>query len=243
MVKVDSDLHKGRTAPLVGLYVPGDPTGGDWAAQIGAAGWRICALPAPATGLRAWIDQPLDAFVIAPFAGWEEPARLIALARAIAASRPLMIFAADPGIEQRLAALHAGADDVISTAADRREIWARLHGLLRRHRLASGRIDCAELAIDLIDRRVTRCGHLLRLPLREYDLLANLARVPDSIVPRGTLLRAVWKIDFDPGTNRVEVHMSRLRAKLDHGFAWPMLMTQRGHGYGLRSHRGALAGA
>src|SRR3546814_1558509 len=75
----------------------------------------------------------------------------------------------------------------------------------------------------------------MRLPLREFDLLANLARVPDRPLSRDALLRAVWRIDFDPGTNRVEVHMSRLRAKVDRGFDWPMLHTVKGRGYALRS--------
>src|SRR3546814_13241889 len=75
----------------------------------------------------------------------------------------------------------------------------------------------------------------MRLPLREFDLLANLARVPDRPLSRDALLRAVWRIDFDPGTNRVEVHMSRLRAKVDRRFDWPMLPTVEGHGYALRS--------
>jgi two-component system, OmpR family, response regulator len=225
------------------LFVPGDPGGGDWPGRIGAVGWDCRPLLAPASGLRAWIDQPHDAFVIAPFGGWEEPASMVTLARAIAASRPLMVLAPDGCVEARLVALQAGADDVIGIGADGRELAARLRGLLRRHRLAGGRIECADLAIDLIERRVTRGGRLIRLPLREYDLLANLARVPDRIVPRLTLLRAVWKIDFDPGTNRVEVHMSRLRSKLDRGFDWPMLMTARGQGYGLRSRQPDRSGA
>ena len=91
------------------------------------------------------------------------------------------------------------------------------------------------MRIDLIDRRVERAGRLIRLPLREFDLLANLARVPDRPLSRGALLRAVWRLDFDPGTNRVEVHMSRLRAKVDRGFDWPMLRTVKGMGYALRS--------
>ncbi|NJS14588.1 MAG: winged helix-turn-helix transcriptional regulator, partial [Sphingopyxis sp.] len=101
----------------------------------------------------------------------------------------------------------------------------------------SAKLEQDVLAIDLIDRRVTRLDRPIRLPLREYDLLTQLARVPDRIVARDALWRAVWKIDFDPGTNRIEVHMSRLRARIDRGFGWPMLFTVRGYGYGLRSAR------
>lgn len=115
------------------------------------------------------------------------------------------------------------------------EVLARITGLLRRARLTAGQIGAGELRIDLIDRRVERAGRLIRLPLREFDLLANLARVPDRPMSRAALLQAVWRLDFDPGTNRVEVHMSRLRAKVDRGFAWPMLRTVKGQGYALRS--------
>jgi two-component system OmpR family response regulator len=86
----------------------------------------------------------------------------------------------------------------------------------------------------LIDRRVERAGRLIRPPLREFDVLANLARVCDRPMSRATLLPAVWRLDFDPGTNGVEVDMSRLRAKADRGFAWPMLRTVKGQGHALR---------
>lgn len=208
-------------------------------AAISRAGWESLILPAPVTGMRAWLDQSFDVLLAAPFAGWEEPAHLIGLARAIAGARPLVVLTAKESVEERLSALQAGADDALSWGADARELLARIGGLLRRRRLAAGWLECAELRIDLIDRRVTRLDRMISLPLREFDLLTRLARVPDRIVAREALWRAVWKIDFDPGTNRIEVHMSRLRAKVDRGFAWPMLMTARGHGYGLRSSCGA----
>lgn len=209
-------------------------------AALARHGWRTSVLPAPVTGMRPWVDGPYDALLIAPFVGWEEPVHLVALARAVAGARPLIALTEGNSLEQRLAALQAGADDALAWSGDVRELLARIGGLLRRQRLAAGWLECAELRIDLIDRRVTRLGQPIALPLREFDLLARLARMPDRIVPRDALWRAVWKIDFDPGTNRIEVHMSRLRAKVDRGFGWPMLMTVRGHGYGLRSRREGL---
>lgn len=197
-------------------------------------GWRTVILPTPVTGLRGWIDQSYDAMILAPYGGWEEPGHFIALARAIAGTRPVMVLTG-AAMDERLTALNAGADDAVSHNDDTREIIVRLAGLIRRRRMASGWLECAELRIDLIDRRVARLDRAIRLPPREFDLLALLARIPDRIVARDTLWRAVWKIDFDPGTNRIEVHMSRLRASIDRGFTWPMLMTARGRGYGLRS--------
>ncbi|MBA3942574.1 MAG: transcriptional regulator [Sphingopyxis sp.] len=134
-----------------------------------------------------------------------------------------------------MTALDCGADDAVGWTGNLPEVLARIASLLRRSRIAAGQLGAGELRIDLIDRRVERAGRLIRLPLREFDLLANLARVPDRPVSRAALLKAVWQLDFDPGTNRVEVHMSRLRASVDRGFGWPMLHTVKGEGYALRS--------
>lgn len=237
MATADDGCAQALVAPIIGLFMPPAPASPHLVDGLEQAGWRCSILPAPASGMRLWIDQPLDALLVAPFGGWEEPRSLIALSRAIAGARPLMVLTENQSIDQRLLALDNGADDAICRDDDLREILARLAGLIRRYRHASGQIICADLSINLVDRRVARCGTILHLPLREFDLLANLARAPDRILSRDTLLRAVWKIDFDPGTNRVDVHMSRLRAKLDHGYGWPMLMTERGRGYGLRSCR------
>jgi two-component system, OmpR family, response regulator len=228
-----------QSSAVIALYQPAGLAPDGIVDRLRRLASHCLILPAPATHMRAWIDQQYDMLVIAPFDGWDDPARLIALARAIAGGRPLMVLTNGDDMAQRLIALQAGADDAVDRLADWREIAARLGGLLRRHRLANGWLECAELQMDLIERRVVRAGRLLSMPLREFDLLANLARAADRIVPRSTLLRAVWRIDFDPGTNRVEVHMSRLRAKIDRGFSWSMLMNARGLGYALRSHRDA----
>lgn len=231
------------SAPVLAVYAPPGGTADALMETLRRHGWDIFSLPAPVTGMRAWLDRPFDALLVAPFDGWEEPANLIGLARAIAGARPLVVLTNSQSVEQRLGALHAGADDALPADVDPRELLTRLGGLLRRQRLASGWLECAELRIDLIDRRVMRKDRPITLPLREFDLLTRLARVPDRIVAREALWRAVWKIDFDPGTNRIEVHMSRLRAKLDRGFGWPMLITARGHGYGLRSSKAAPGAA
>ncbi|MBJ7440867.1 MAG: response regulator transcription factor [Sphingopyxis sp.] len=173
--------------------------------------------------------------VLNPFLGWQEPAEFIRLARSIAGSRPMLILSDRDSLADRLLALRGGADDAAGWSGNLPEVLARIAGLLRRVCLTTGQIDVGELRIDLIDRRVERAGRLIRLPLREFDLLTQLARVPDRPISRAALLQAVWRLDFDPGTNRVEVHMSRLRAKIDRGFGWPMLQTVKGQGYALRS--------
>ena len=224
-----------RPPPLIAIYHPDAIRAAQLVAAVTAEGYRIRLLPPPAGGLQPWRDCCFDLLLLNPFHGRSDPFEFIGLARSIAARRPLFILSDRDAFADRMAALWGGADDAIGWTGNLPEVLARMTGLVRRSRLAAGQLTCDELRIDLIDRRVERAGQLIRLPLREFDLLANLARVPDRPVSRTALLKAVWRIDFDPGTNRVEVHMSRLRAKLDRGFPWPMLHTVKGRGYALRS--------
>lgn len=127
-------------------------------------------------------------------------------------------------------ALDAGASDAVLADAPAAEIAARIAARLR---LAAPPIGIGELIIDRIARRVTRAGRALMLHPREYALLLHLAQHAGQAVPRAALLEAVWGLRFDPGTNVVAVHVSRLRAKLDRDFAVPMLSTEKGVGYRL----------
>ncbi|NIJ39392.1 two-component system OmpR family response regulator [Sphingopyxis panaciterrae] len=230
-----SDASAATGPPLVAIHHPREERAATLVRAAAAAGYRTILLPSPATGLRLWHDCCFDLLVVDPFHGWQEPSMFVRLAESIARRRPLLILTDRDSREDRMTGLDGGADDAVGWADDPAEVIARMTSLLRRSRLAAGQLGGGELRIDLIDRRVERAGRPIRLPLREFDLLANLARVPDCPISRGALLKAVWRIDFDPGTNRVEVHMSRLRAKVDRGFAWPMLYTVKGHGYALRS--------
>lgn len=220
---------------LVAVYHPQPDRAHALMTAIGAAGLAVQLLPQHVDGLRAWVDSCFDLLLVNPFLGWQEPSEFVRLARSIAGRRPLLVVSDRDALGDRMTALSAGADDAAGWTNNLPELLARIAGLLWRSRIAAGQLGEGELRIDLIDRRVERAGRLIRLPLREFDLLANLARVPDRPVSRDALLRAVWRIDFDPGTNRVEVHMSRLRAKVDRGFDWPMLHTVKERGYTLRS--------
>lgn len=220
---------------LVAIYHPVAARAAALGAAIEAGGMKVQFLPPHMNGLRPWIDSCFDLLVVNPFLDWQEPFEFVRLARSAIGRRPLIALSDRDSLDDRMVALGAGADDAVGWTGNLPEILARIASLLRRSRIAAGQLGEGELRIDLIDRRVERAGQLIRLPLREFDLLANLARVPDRPLSRAALLRAVWRLDFDPGTNRVEVHMSRLRAKVDRGFDWPMLHTVKGRGYALRS--------
>ncbi len=234
-VESNQSGEEGDRKLLVAVYHPLRHRAATLAAAAEDAGYRTCLLAAPAAGLRPWLDCPFDLLLFNPFLGWQEPAEFVRFARTIAGRRPLLALSSGESFADRMAALDWGADDAIGWTGNLPEVLARVASLLRRCGIAAGQLGTAGLRIDLIDRRVEREGRLIRLPLREFDLLANLARVPDRPVSRDALLKAVWRIDFDPGTNRVEVHMSRLRAKVDRGFDWPMLHTVKGCGYALHS--------
>lgn len=138
----------------------------------------------------------------------------------------------DSGEAAIIAALDAGADDAVPDRASDGLIAARLHALVRRQ-TASLTLVIGELSIDRLQRRAVRAGRPLSLLPREYRLLEVLARHSGQTVSRAQLLRSVCGLSFDPGTNVLEVHVSRLRAQLDRGFARPMLMTDKGRGYRL----------
>ncbi|TGX38828.1 winged helix family transcriptional regulator [Sphingomonas naasensis] len=119
----------------------------------------------------------------------------------------------------------------------RRRDAARLPGRDRRPACRAAprvpAVTLGDLRIDPVERRVEREGRAIALLPREYALLLHLARSAGRSIAREELLAAVWGLRFDPGTNVVEVHVSRLRAKLDRGFAAPMLVTDKGRGYRL----------
>ncbi|MEC3912258.1 winged helix-turn-helix domain-containing protein [Sphingobium sp. CR2-8] len=134
----------------------------------------------------------------------------------------------DPAARAR--ALEDGMQEVVGPWMHEAETVARI---IRLTDAGQPRLTLGDLTIRLVDRRVERDGRTIALLAREYELLLYLARRPGQAVSRTDLLRAIWRLDFDPGTNSVEVHMSRLRGKLDRGFGMAMLRTVKGRGYAL----------
>lgn len=129
------------------------------------------------------------------------------------------------------AALDAGAADAVMHPIDPVEFAARIDARVRSH--SPGTISIGDLVIDPLHRRVVRAGRTISLVRREFDLLVHLAEHHGTYVSRDTLLRQVWKLPFDPGTNLVAVQVSNLRAKIDRGFAAPLIHSARGLGYRL----------
>lgn len=150
---------------------------------------------------------------------------------------PILMLTARGEVAERVLGLDAGADDYLVKPFHVDEFLARVRALQRRARGSVSRLSVAELDIDRVQRTVRLHGVPVELTGREFALLAHLAQHADQVVSRTELLTQVWEAHFDPGSNLVEVHISRIRDKLGDE-AW-RIETVRGQGYRLRTRREA----
>lgn len=148
---------------------------------------------------------------------------------------PILLLSALGDVDDRVTGLKAGGDDYLTKPYAFSELLARIEALLRRGSRAEivTRLQVGDLVVDLVKRVAQRGGRDIELTAREFDLLVFLMRHAGQIVTRKTLLEQVWDMHFDPQTNVVDVHMSRLRQVVDRGFDKPLIHTIRGAGYQL----------
>lgn len=150
---------------------------------------------------------------------------------------PVLVLSALGSVDERVAGLTAGSDDYLVKPFAFAELSARLDRLLLRRTAAPGevqvRLACGDLAIDLLTRDVRRGGRRIELQPREYRLLEFLMRHQNQVVTRTMLLEGVWDYHFDPMTNVIDVHISRLRRKVDGAGEPALIQTVRGAGYRL----------
>jgi two-component system, OmpR family, response regulator len=140
------------------------------------------------------------------------------------------------GIDDRVEGLNSGGDDYLAKPFALKELLARVAAITRRgaeHEPIT--LRAADLEIDLIRRTVRRAGKAIELQPQEFKLLEYMMRNTGRLVTRNMLLENVWELNFDPRTNIVETHMSRLRGKMDRGFTTELIHTIRGNGYILRA--------
>src|SRR5579883_2737249 len=149
---------------------------------------------------------------------------------------PALILSALGSVDDRVKGLRAGGDDLVKPFAFS-ELLARIEALLRRGQAAPATtsLRVADLELDLLTRSVKRGGKPIELLPREFSLLEYLMRNSGQVVTRTMLLEHVWDYHFDPQTNVIDVHVSRLRQKIDKNFDRPLLHTVRGAGYCLRA--------
>ncbi len=187
-------------------------------------------------GLLLATSESYDALIIDRMLPKVNGLSIVRTLRASGDKTPVLILSALGEVDDRVQGLKAGGDDYLVKPFAFSELHARIEALLRR---GSGetpetRLRVADLEMDLLARTVTRAGAPVPLQAREFRLLEYLMRHGGQVVTRTMLLENVWDYHFDPQTNVIDVHISRLRSKIDKGFDRPLLHTVRGAGYALR---------
>lgn len=188
-------------------------------------------------GLFLATSGNFDALVIDRMLPGLDGISVIQALRAAKITTPVLILSALGQVDDRVSGLRAGADDYLTKPFAFSELLARLEALLRRRseQKAETHLNVGDLEMDLLARTVKRAGKAVDLQPREFRLLEYLMRHAGQVVTRTMLLESVWDYHFDPQTNVIDVHVSRLRQKIDKGFDKPLLHTIRGAGYSLRA--------
>ncbi|MDB5908554.1 MAG: DNA-binding response regulator [Massilia sp.] len=187
-------------------------------------------------GLFFAAGEPYDAIIMdRMLPGGIDGLAIIETLRRTGNKTPILILSALADVDERIRGLKSGGDDYLVKPFAFGELLARLDALLRRSQEA--RADTAlavdDLCMDLLSHKVTRAGKAITLQPREFKLLEYLMRHAHQVVTRTMLLESVWDYDFDPQTNVVDVHISKLRQKIDAGTGRPLLRTVRNAGYML----------
>ncbi|MBY0407224.1 MAG: response regulator transcription factor [Rickettsiales bacterium] len=186
-------------------------------------------------GLFLAASEKYDAMIIDRMVPEIDGITIIQTLRASGNETPMIILTALDKVEERVRGLKSGADDYLAKPYSFTELMARLEAITRRKagEKAVTKLVCGELEMDLLTRSVVRAGKEIELQAREFALLEYMMRNCGTVVTRTMLLEHVWDYNFDPQTNVIDVHISRLRQKIDKGFEKSMIQTLRGAGYKL----------
>jgi len=189
------------------------------------------------TGFLTALDHDFDVIVVDRMLPGLDGLSLVKSIRSADVDTPIIFLSALGGLNDRVTGLEAGADDYLVKPFAFSELFARLTALARRPPTQAEQpiLEVGDLKIDLLKHAATRNGQTLQLQPREFRLLAYLMKNSDRVVTRTMLLEAVWDFHFDPNTNVVETHISRLRNKVDRPFETPLIHTVRGAGYSLHA--------
>lgn len=188
-------------------------------------------------GLHLATGGEYDAIIVDRMLPSLDGLSIVRALRAAEITVPVLILSALAHVDERVTGLRAGGDDYLTKPFAFSELQARLEALLRRPRKLAQEtvLEVGDLKMDLLARKVSRAGRPIDLRPQEYKLLEYLMRHAGEVVTRTMLFEGVWDFHFDPQTNVVDVHISRLRQKIDKGFDRPLIHTHRGGGYSIRA--------
>lgn len=220
------------------LIVEDDPETNQFVAQgLAEAGHQTATSLNGRDGLFQATGDAFDVIVVDRMLPELDGLALVRALRAAGNMTPVLMLTAVGGISDRVEGLESGADDYLVKPFAFSELAARVQALGRRpaSRIDPNELQVGTIVMDLHRRTVERNGQRVHLQPREFALLAELMRNPHRVMTRTMLLERVWDFDFDPKTNIVETHLSRLRSKLNAGFDTDAIETIRGAGYMMRA--------
>lgn len=187
-------------------------------------------------GLTAALTAEYDAIILDRNLPRLDGLAVLASLRAQGNATPVLLLSAMGQVDDRIAGLRAGGDDYISKPFAFGELIARLEAITRRGTrsdAASRQLTVGSLTLDLLGRSAVRNGRPIELLNKEFQLLEHMMRHAGQVVTRTMMMEAIWDYSFNPGTNVIDVHVSRLRGKVDASGEPPMIRTIRGAGYRL----------
>ena len=221
-------------AKLKLLLVEDDAEAADYLKRaLEEAGHTVDHAPEGREGLLMAAGSPYDVIVLDRMLPEMDGLSILRTLRAARVRTPVLLLTALHGIDDRVEGLDAGADDYLVKPFAFVELMARINALARRPPAQEvvTVLQVGDLRMDLLKRTVTRASVRIDLQPREFQLLEFLMRHAGRVVTRTMLLEGIWNFNFEPQTNIVETHMSRLRSKVDRGHPRELIHTVRGSGY------------
>jgi two-component system OmpR family response regulator len=220
------------------LIVEDDPrVAGHVANGLGAAGHTVHHAADGRAGLLIAAAEKFDVIVLDRMLPRVDGMKVLQTLRAAGDATPVLLLSALGDVDERVAGLQAGGDDYLAKPFALSELLARIEVLGRRVPTLAGhsRLVAGDLEMDLSARTARRGGRRVHLTEREFRILEYLVRHADRVVTRSMLLENVWDYHFDPQTNIIDQHVSRLRQKVDRDADRPLIQTVRGNGYVIRT--------
>mgnify|MGYP000966962502 CR=1 FL=1 len=222
------------------LLVEDDVTTGNYIGKsLNSAGHVVDWSRDGREGFSAGLDSTYDILIVDRMIPGLDGLNLVKSLRAASVRTPVLFLTAMSGVDDRVEGLEAGGDDYLVKPFAISELVARINALVRRPPMAAAKttLRVGDLEMDLITRTASRQGCRIDLLPREFSLLELLMRNEGRVLTKTMLLEKIWNFNFDPKSSVVETHISRLRAKIDKPFGYPLLRTVKNIGYTLHDRR------
>src|SRR5580698_5705912 len=212
-----------------------ETTAGEIAAELGRRGFDVETVADGREGLVRAVSGEFEAVTLDRMLPGVDGLTIVSVMRSTGIDIPVLMISALTEVDERVRGLRAGGDDYMTKPFASEEMAARLEVLLRRAHIQPRQsvLRVADLEMDLITRSVRRGGRDVALLPTEFKLLEFLMRNSEQVLTRTMIFEAIWGYHFDPGTNLIDVHLGRLRRKVDTPAADPLIRTIRGSGYAL----------